>query len=162
MHLKYGTTTSLVVTISERFYSSKFYLYFADNFNAWPQNPSSSNPFQIFLDYMEIFRSNDLNNPKFVAHKRGVRKGIRANFAKGTPNRLAALRTVRVMGIHAIQPYLAILEVDTYVRARPAVTTIPPLLPPLAGSPTSIEYLVDDVQGPRSGNPDMHLQRLHF
>ena len=159
--LLYGTTTSLVVTICERFRGSLFRLYFADDFNAWPHNPPSSNPFQLFLDYNEIFRTNDIINPKYVIHKRGVRRFIRKKLTLGTPDYANAQRTVQVMGIHAIQPYLAILEVTTYQNNHHSIL-IQQLPPNTAGSPTSVEYLVDDIHVPTHSNPDMHLQKLHF
>lgn len=159
MRLLYGTTTSVVVTVSDLYYGSLFYLYFADNFNAWPQNPPSSNPFQIFLDYTEIFRTNDINNPKFIAHIRGVKSGIRKKLAG--PSRRRALQTVSTMGTHAIQPYLAILEAETYQRNHVGAS-ITPLLPPATGSPTSVEYLLNDIQGPKHSAFEMHLQKLHF
>ena len=39
MRLLYGTTTELVVTITERFFGGQYRLYFAEHFNASPSNP---------------------------------------------------------------------------------------------------------------------------
>jgi hypothetical protein len=157
----YGTTTEVVVTISETIHDDVYWLNFAERFNAWPQNPPSSNPFQLFLDYSEIVRTNDIQNPKFVAHKAGVKKGIRIKHKAGTPDRKAALRTVRVMGIHAMQPYLAILEVDKYLT-RTGLSEVPRVSPLMAGSPTSVEYLIIDIEGPNTSDPELHLEKLHF
>jgi hypothetical protein len=138
---------------------------FSDKFNAWPLIPPSSNPFQLFLDYQEIVRSNDVKNPKFIAHIRGVRRGIhkRLHNPKTCDE---ANDAVRAMGIHAAQPYLAILEVETYLKQHhPAGgTTIAAyrLPPSKAGSPTSVEYLVTDVQGPSVSDSELHLEKLHF
>jgi hypothetical protein len=160
LKLLYSTTTTLVTTISDRYYSSSYYLYFAEQFNAWPNNPPSSNPFQIFLDYAEILRTNDVRNPKFIAHKRSVQRGIRKKLGRSHPDYSAAVQSIRAFGIHAIQPHLAILELDTYEYNHR--TTLSLLPPTKAGSPTSREYFILDIYGPSHSSPEMHLQRLHF
>jgi hypothetical protein len=164
MKLLYGTTTEVHVTITNRFYGSLFHLYLAEDFNAWPHIPPSSNPFQLFLDYREMVRTNDLNNPKFVTHISGIRFHIRRRLSN--PDRQTALRTVRRMGIQAMQPYLAILEVDTYLQQHfPAGGVglgsfrIPSSS---AGSPTSHEYFVPDIKGPHLPNTELHLQKLYI
>lgn len=160
MKLIYGTTSSLVVTITERFYNSVFSLYFADTFNAWPTNPPSSNPFQIFQDFTEIVKTNDRYNPKYIAHRNGVRRGIQKNLTAGSSEQKETYRTINIMGTKGLEPYLAILECDTYTaRIGSSLTHLPPSK---AGSPTSLEYLLTDVQGPKHPQPEMHLQKLHF
>lgn len=161
MKLYYGTTTLLLVTISENFYGSRYRLSFTERFNAWPQNSLSSNPLQLFIDYSEIVRTNDIKNPKFVAHQIGVMRGIYKNLTAGSPGQLSALQTVRDMGTHGLRPYLAILEVDTYTAARGSAV-IPTVPPPKAGSPTSLEYLVEDIRGPNHATPELHLEKLHY
>lgn len=156
MRLLYGTTTSLVVTLTDRYHGSCFRLYFADAFNA-VQNPRSSNPFLIFLEYRDMVEHNDITNPKYLAHVNGVRRGTR-NRQQGVDRR-EALHTIRRMGIHAVAPYLAMLEVEAYENNHG--TAVVPRSPAVAGSPTAIEYLVDDIRGPNQTDPELHLQRLH-
>jgi hypothetical protein len=164
MRLLYGTTTELVVTITERFFGGQYRLYFAEQFNASPSNPPSSNPFRLFIDYDEIFKTNDLKNPKFIAHQRGVRQAIRVRL--NTPDsRREAFATLRALGIHGVRPYLAILEVDTYLQNHYAGYRMEleslRRSPQAAGSPTAIEYVFDNIRGPRLPNAELHLQKLH-
>ena len=84
MRLLYGTTTAAVVRVTEQFFGSRYYLFLAESFNAWPQNPPSSNPFQLFLDYAEIVRTVDRKNAKYTAYIRSLRRHIRRRLA-GTP-----------------------------------------------------------------------------
>jgi hypothetical protein len=65
------------------------------------------------------------------------------------------------MGIHAMQPYLAILEVDKYLT-RTGLSEVPRVSPLMAGSPTSVEYLIIDIEGPNTSDPELHLEKLHF
>lgn len=156
MRLLYGTTTALKVAIAERFHGSVFRLYFADAFHA-ERNPNSSNPFRIFLDYRDIVLTNDRNNPKFVAHVRGVKASLRRRM-KGHAHYHDALDTVTSMGVHGVQPVLAILEVDVYEgRGK----TVSPLFPGQSGSPESVEYSLDDIRGPNHECPELHLQRMY-
>lgn len=164
MRLLYGTTTELVVTITERFFGGQYRLYFAEHFNASPSNPPSSNPFRLFMDYDEIFRTNDLKNPKFTAHQRGVRQASRVRLSNPDIRR-EAFDTIRTLGIHGVRPYLAILEVDTYLQNHYAGHQVELARlrrsPPAAGSPTAIEYLFENIRGPRFPNAELHLQKLH-
>ena len=70
------------------------------------------------------------------------------------------------MGLHAIQSYLAILEVETYFQQHypGSGVDLPQFQLPAsrAGSPTSVEYIFDDIRGPALPNYEMHLQKLHF
>jgi hypothetical protein len=116
MQLLYGTTSSLVVTITERFFGGRYYLYFADRINADPPNPPSSNPLRILFDYDEIFRRNDVKNPKFVAHQLGVREAIRKQISDPDTRRTAR-QTIRALHIHGMQPYLAMLANASTWRA---------------------------------------------
>lgn len=165
MRLLYGTTTELVVTITERFFSGQYRLYFAEHFNASPSNPPSSNPFRLFMDYDEIFRTNDLKNPKFLAHQRGVRAAIRVRLPNPDAQR-EAFDTMRVLGIHGVRPYLAILEVDTYLQYHYAghrvVLESLCRSPLVAGSPMAIEYLFENIRGPGLPGAELHLQKLHL
>jgi hypothetical protein len=163
MKLLYGTTTALVVTISDLYYGSVFRLYLADDFNASSTNPPSSDPFQMFLDFRQIFIRNDHNNPKVIMHRAAVRRGIRLRLAGDPAGRQNAGQTVRSMGIHGIQPYLAIVEADTYLNNHYSGAPLSSFqVPPAkAGSPTSVEYLLTNIQGPNLPSPDLHLQKLH-
>jgi hypothetical protein len=165
MQLFYGTTTELVVIITERFFGGQYYLYFAENFNASQSNPPSSNPFKLFMDYHEIFRTNDLKNPKFVAHQRGVRAAIRGRLHNRATQQ-EAFSTMRALGIHGIRPYLAILEVDTYLQNHYAghygdMASLR-LSPHVAGSPTAVEYFFREIRGPCRPDAELHLQQLHL
>jgi len=156
--LLYGITTSVVVTLSDRYYGSEFYLYLADDINADQTNPPSSNPLQMLLDYQDIVRTNDIVNPKFIAHKRAVRRGARARLSGN--DLTEAYKIVSRMAIHALQPYLAMLEQATYENR--IGRAIQKLSPSRTGSPTSVEYLITDAWGPGHPSPEMHLQRMHF
>jgi hypothetical protein len=165
MRLIYGITSRMAVTISETYFGSRYQLYFADNINATPPNASSSNPFKIFQEYTDIVANNDRKNPKYIAHRRGLQRAIRVRL--GTPqSRLGPQRTMRAMGTHGMQPYLAILEVETYLNNHHpgmSVSLIHFQLPPSqAGSPASVEYMLRDIAGPHNPNPEMHLQQLHL
>jgi hypothetical protein len=164
MKLLYGTTTQLMVMITDLYYDSRYRLYLTEEFNMWPRNPPSSNPFQLFVDFREMVRTNDLANPKYIAHRRALRSRIRA-----TPNpsfHRSALSTIDSMGIHGVQPYLAILEVETYLHHHypQGGMTLDAfrVSPPNAGSPTSVEYVFDDIRGPRHHDAELHLQKLFF
>ena len=98
----------MVVTISETIHNHVYWLSFTERFNAWPQNPPSSNPLQLFLDYSEIVRTNDVNNPKFAAHIKGVKSGIRKSLPDG-PARQSAIEAVELMGTHGHTRYAALL-----------------------------------------------------
>ncbi len=152
MRLLYSTTSALQVELNERFFDSVFKLYFADEFNA-KCNPPSSNPHRIFMDYREIFASNDRLNPKLVSHFNGLKRGIRRRL-KDDPARPDALDTIKAMGIHGIQPVIAILECDTYVAHGKTITALPP---GRSGSPTSVEYQLADIHGPKHSDPELHL-----
>lgn len=156
MRLLYGTTTLVKVTLGERFQGSLFRLYLADGFNA-AQNPPSSNPFRIFGEFRDVVRTNDRKNAKYVAHVRGVKSSLRRRM-KDDPSYRDALQTVSAMGVHAVQPYLAILEADSYEGRGKAVHPVPP---GRAGSPDSVEYYLDDIRGPKHEAPELHLQRLY-
>jgi hypothetical protein len=164
MKLLYGTTTEVHVTITNRFYGSLFHLYMAEDFNAWPHIPPSSSPFQFFLDYREMVRTNDLNNPKFTTHISGIKFHIRRRLSN--PDRQTALRTVQRMGIQAMQPFLAILEVETYLQhhypagGRGLASFQVPSSK--AGSPSSIEYFFPDIRGPTLPNAELHIQKLYI
>lgn len=155
MRLLFSTASHLQITLTEQFGDSIFKLYFADAFNA-SANPASSNPFRIFLDYQEIFDSNDRLNPKYVMHVRGLRRGTQRRL-RDSPYYTEARRTISAMGIHAIRPVLAILEADTYLAHG---KRIDPLPPSRAGSPTSVEYLLPEIHGPKHPDPELHLECL--
>lgn len=153
MRLLYSTTSALKVELTERFFASVFRLYFADEFNM-RTNPPSSNPYRIYTEFTEIFDSNDRMNPKLVFHFNGLKKKIDTQLAKHDPNYAAAMDTIDAMGMHGIRPVLAILEGSTYegngkviIRAKPGHS----------GSPTSIEYYLGDVHGPKHADPELHL-----
>ena len=156
MRLLYGTTTLVKVTLGERFQGSLFRLFLAEEFNA-ERNPPSSNPFRIFLEFRDIVRTNDRKNPKYVAHVRGMKSSLR-NRMKDDPCYRDALETVAAMGVHAVQPVLAILEADSYEGRGKAVRPVPP---GRAGSPDSVEYYLEELRGPNHEAPELHLQRLY-
>jgi hypothetical protein len=163
MKLLYGTTTELVVTVTTLYYESRYRLYFAEDFNMWPRNPPSSDPFRLFIDYREMVLTNDLGNLKYIGHIRAVKSGIRTRL-RDRMYRNVALELVNRMGILAIQPYLAILEVDTYLQQHypGGEKTLDDFrVPPsAAGSPTSVEYVFDGIRGPRHPDAELHLQKL--
>ena len=156
LNLLYSTTSALQVELTERYSSSIFKLYFADEFNA-VANPSSSNPFRIYLQFQEIFQQNDRLNEKLVKHFKGLRRGTRRRLA-GNPALPAALATIKTMGMHGIRPVLAILEAETYEAHGKAIVRLPPNQ---SGSSTSVEYLLADIQGPKLGTPELHLHHLY-
>ena len=156
MRLLYSTTSALQVELTERYSESVFKLYFSEEFNA-TSNPSSSNPFCIFKEYQEIFRTNDRLNVKLVKHFKGLRRGTRKRLA-GTSQLPDALATIRTMGVHGIRPVLAILEAETYeARGKPIVR----LSHKECGSPTSVEYRLFDIQGPGTADQELHLHHLY-
>ena len=165
MQLLYGTTSSLFVTITERFFGGRYYLYFADRINADPPNPPSSNPLRILFDYAEIFRTYDVKNPKFVAHQRGVRGAIHKQISD-PDTRKTAEQTIRALHIHGMQPYLAILEVETYLQNHYAGQRVDlesfRRSPPVAGSPMAIEYFIPDIRGPNLPDAELHLQKMYL
>ena len=163
MKLLYGTTTQLMVTITSLYYDSRYRLYLTEDFNMWPRNPPSSNPFQLFVDFREMVRTNDLANSKYIAHRRALRSRIRA-YIPNPSFQKSALSTIDRMGIHGVQPYLAILEVDTYLQHHhpQGGRTLDDfrVAPPNAGSPTSVEYLFDNIRGSDHHDAELHLQKL--
>lgn len=160
--LLFGTTSLMVKVITEIYFNNKFYLYFADNFNAWPTNPPSSNPFQIYKDYEEIVRTNDCKNPKYITHRNGLRIAIMKKYSKGTKERKEGLKSVTIMSPLEMQPYLAILVWDIYSKNHPSHTLNNwpiRILPSKAASPSSIEYLAEEVD---AKNDSLNLQKLYF
>ena len=155
VRLLYGTTSALQVELTERFFGSSFKLYFADELNPG-SNPPSSNPYRILLDYQEIFACNDRLNPKFVKHINGLKWGVRKRL-QDDPAYPDARDTIKAMGMHGIRPVLAILEGDTYEAHGKAIGVLPP---GRGGSPTSVEYQLADVHGPKHAEPELHLHRL--
>lgn len=155
MRLLFSTTSHLQVMLTEQFSHSLFKLYFADGFNA-TANPPSSNPFQIYLDYQEIFRSNDRLNAKYVAHIRSLRKSTRRRL-KDTPDLPEALKLINTMGMHGIRPVLAILDADTYIGRGKCINALPKSR---SGSPTSVEYQLSEIYGPNHPDKELHLEHL--
>lgn len=157
--LLYGTTSELAVTIFERFNGSRYHLFLADSFHAWPPNPSSANPIEVFLEFTSIYQRPDRFAPKFFTQKRGIRRMLRERLS-GSLVYNDALKTVDVADAPSMRPYLAIIEVHAYETNHD--TVVAPLLPHRATSIPSIEYFLEDIHGPAHAEPEMHLQKLFF
>lgn len=157
MRLLYGTTTLLVVTLADSLFNSKFRLHLADSFN-FEHNPDSANPFKIFEVYQGIVAQDDRGHAKYLEHVGKVEDWIIDLRGRGSPDHQAALNLIRTLGTRGVQPYLAVLECDTYeANHGTKIVTLPPHL---AASPTSIEYVVSDISGPALRDPELHLHKL--
>jgi hypothetical protein len=156
MRLLYATTSALMVELTERFQGSNYKLWFADELNPGT-NPPSSNPFHMFQHYSKVFECNDFADPKYVAHISGIKRGTRKRLG-GRPEFKDARDLIRKMGVHGIRPVLAILEGDTYIAHGKTITRA---TPSRSGSPTSVEYALADVRGPKMADPELHLHQLY-
>ncbi len=156
MKLLYSTTSVLNVFLTDKYFCGSFKLWFADEFNA-SANPPSSNPFRIFQDYQEIFRRDDRLNPKLVAHRNGLKQKAE-NRITDVSTLAEVLETIDAMGTHGMRPVLAILEADTYIAHGKPISPVPPVS---CASPTSIEYHLGDIQGPGNAEAELHLHHLY-
>jgi hypothetical protein len=154
--LLYSTTSVLNVFLTDKYFCGSFKLWFADEFNA-SANPPSSNPFRLFQDYQEIFRKDDRLNPKLVAHRNALKLKAE-NRIKDESTLAEVLETIDGMGTHGMRPVLAILEADTYIAHGKPILPVPP-----AGcaSLTSIEYQLGDIHGPGHAAAELHLHHLY-
>ena len=109
------------------------------------------------MDFQEIFAANDRLNPKFVTHIKGLKRGTTKRL-KHHPDYQDARDLIKTSGIHGIRPVLAILELDTYIAHGKKIRR---LAPNWSGSPSSVEYQIGDIHGPKSVDPEIHLHCLY-
>ena len=146
--LLYSTNTWLAYNISERFYSSRHWVYCAPTFEMSPTRPRapaqppSSSPKAIYWEFQRDVSSQDRHSSKIAQNRTGLKKGALAKADAG------------VISAQDVADITWIVDNATFEFFRPLLYVIPRsgvesrlerVSPQNAASMFSEEYILEDL-----------------